>query len=102
MITDNHYENHIVTLTFDDDQDVDCAIVSIFPAGDKDYIALLPIEDFEKDDAEVFIYRYTEDAEGNPGIETITDEEEYEIAADAFDEQLDEEEFEELVSEEDL
>ena len=55
MITYNDYENDIVTLTFDNDQDVDCAIVSIFPAGDKDYIALLPIEDFEKDDAEVFI-----------------------------------------------
>ena len=98
----DEYDEATVSMTLEDGTELECDVIAIFPVNGQDYIALLPIEDFEKDDAEVFIYRYTEDAEGNPGIETITDEEEYEIAADAFDEQLDEEEFEELVSEEDL
>ena len=35
-----------------------------------------------------------EDEDGNPSLDNITDDEEYEIVADRFDELLDEEEFE--------
>lgn len=34
--------------------------------------------------AEVFIYRYSEDAEGNPSLENIEDDEEYEVVSDRF------------------
>lgn len=44
----------------------------------------------------MYIYRYLEDEEGNPSIEYIDDEEEYEAAADRYDELLDEAEYEEL------
>ena len=47
-------------------------------------------------DGEVFIYRYSEDAEGNPSLENIEDDEEYEVVSDRFDELLDEAEFEDL------
>lgn len=90
-----------VTLTLDDDTEVECAIVSIFPAGDKEYIALLPIEGSEAEDGEVFIYRYTETEGGEPSLENIEDDDEYELVADAFDELLDSEEFDEIVEDED-
>ena len=56
----------------------------------------------EAEDGEVYLYRYLEDAEGNPDLANIEDDDEYEIVADAFDELLDTEEYDELVAEEDL
>ena len=51
---------------------------------------------------DVYLYRYLEDAEGNPDLANIEDDEEYEIVADAFDELLDTEEYDELVGEDEL
>ena len=95
-------EEMTVTLTLDDGTDLECVVLTIFEAADKEYIALLPLDGNEAEDGEVYLYRYTEDAEGNPDIQNIESDEEYEIVADAFDELLDTEEYEEIVSEEDL
>ena len=70
-------EEATVTLTLDDGTEMECAIVAIFPAADKDYIALLPIQGKEAEDGEVFIYRYTE-TDGEPNLENIEDDDEYE------------------------
>ncbi len=84
-----------------DDGTVTCSIVTIFSANNKDYIALLPLdENNENYDGEVWIYGHEEDAEGNPSLRYIEDEEEYEIASDAFDEYLDKQEFDELIDDE--
>ena len=91
-----------VTLTLDDDSTVECAIVGIFDAAEKEYIALLPLDGQEAEDGEVYLYRYSEDENGTPDLENIVSDEEYEIVADAFDELLDTEEFDELVSAEEL
>lgn len=96
------YAEDTVTLTLEDDTEVECAIISIYEAGGKDYIALLPLGGREESEGEVYIYRYIEDENGEPSLENIEDDAEYEMAADAFDEQLDEEVFEELADEEDL
>lgn len=83
-----------------EDGTVDCSIVAIFECNGKDYIALLPLdEDGENEDGEVWIYGHEEDAEGNPSLRYIDDEEEYEAASDAFDEYLDTVEFDEIVDE---
>lgn len=85
-----------VELTLDNDEVVECAILTLFEAGGKEYIALLPLnEDGETEDGDVYLYRYTEDADGEPELENIEDDDEYEIAADAFDEWLDTQEFDE-------
>ena len=47
----------------------------------------------------VYLYRYSEDENGQPNLENIEDDDEYEIVADAFDELLDEQEYDELVGE---
>ena len=93
-----------VTLTLDDDTEVKCAVLTIFPApNQKEYIALLPLdENGENEDGEVYLYRYSETEDGTPVLDNIMDDDEYEIVADAFDEMLDDQEYDELVSEEDL
>ena len=91
-------EEIFVTLDLDDGSSMECQILTIFEADGRDYIALLPVDEDEprNEDSEVFIYRYSEDAEGNPSLENIEDDEEYEVVSDRFDELLDEAEFEDL------
>ena len=94
----NEEEEMTVTLTLDDDSEIECVVLNIFSAGDREYIALLPMEGAESEEGEVYLYRYSEDENGQPNLENIEDE----IVADAFDEMLDDQEYDELVSEEDL
>lgn len=89
-----------VTLTLDNDEVVECAVLTIYEADEREYIALLPLnEDGENEDGDVFIYRYKE-VDGEPTLENIEDDDEYEVAADAFDEWLDEQDFDALDDEE--
>ena len=91
-----HDEAPMVTLTLDNDEVVNCAILTIYEAGENEYIALLPLdENGESEEGDVYIYRYKETAPGEPELENIEDDDEYEIAADAFDEWLDTQEFDE-------
>ena len=46
-----------VELTLDNDEVVECAILTLFEAGGKEYIALLPLnEDGETEDGDVYLY----------------------------------------------
>ncbi|MCR5743036.1 MAG: DUF1292 domain-containing protein [Lachnospiraceae bacterium] len=83
-----------VTVYMDDGSEVECAILTIFEVEGQDYIALLPVAE---DSDEVFLYRYTENEAGEPGLDNIASDDEYEKVADAFDEWLDEQEYDELV-----
>ena len=86
-----------VELTLDNDEVVECAILTLFEAGENQYIALLPLnEEGETEEGDVYLYRYIENADGEPELQSIEDDDEYEIAADAFDEWMDTQEFEEL------
>ena len=86
-----------VELTLDNDEVVECAILTLFEAGENQYIALLPLnEEGETEVGDVYLYRYIENADGEPELQNIEDDDEYEIAADAFDEWMDTQEFEEL------
>lgn len=91
-----------VTLTLEDDSEIECRILTIFELEDQDYIALLPLDEDGEDneEGEVFIYRYFEDEDGEPILEDIEDEEEYDAVVDSFDELLDEAEWEELLGDE--
>lgn len=95
----NNEEEMFVTLTLDDDTEVECIVVTIFEANERDYIALLPIDDENDDEGEVYLYRYSEDEEGNPILDNIESDDEYEVVADRFDEWLDEQEYDEIVEE---
>ena len=91
-----HDEEVTVTLTLDNDEEVECVVLTIYEAGGKEYIALLPIdEDGDNEEGDVYLYRYAE-VDGEPTLDNIEDDDEYEVAADAFDEWLDAQEYEEL------
>lgn len=95
------YGEATVTLTLDDGTVQECAVLTIFPVDDKQYIALLPLdENGENDDGEVYIYRFQE-VNGEPSLDNIMDDDEYERVADAFDELLDDSEYDELVDADD-
>jgi len=44
----------------------------------------------------VIFYRYFEDEEGNPSLENIDSDDEFDAVSDRFDELLDEEEFDQM------
>ena len=87
-----------VTLTLSDDSVIECAILTVFKADGKEYIALLPLdENGQNQNGDVYLYRFINDgSEGGPILENILDDDEYEAAADAFDEMLDAAEFDEM------
>lgn len=92
-MNDNNLDT--VTLLLDDDVTIECTILTTLFVGEEEYIALLA-PDTAEGDGLVYLYRYYESADGEPQIENITDDEEYERAADAYDEWLDTLEYEEL------
>lgn len=90
-------EEMTVDIELDDGTTVSCAIVTILTVNEKDYIVLLPLnEDSQTEDGEVWFYGYKED-ENDPNVEPeliyIESDDEYEAVADAFDEFLDNAEF---------
>lgn len=102
---DYEAEEMTVTLDLEDGSSVECAVITILTVKEKDYIVLLPLdENGENNDGEVWIYGYSEnmsDSNEEPILRFIDDDEEYEIVSDAFDEYLDNVEFDELVDTED-
>ena len=96
-------EEMTVTMELEDGESVTCAIITILTVNEKDYIILLPLDEKgENEDGEVWIYGYKED-ESDPNAEPelffIEDEDEYDAVSDAFDEYLDQVEFDELIDE---
>ena len=99
---DPENEDWTVTLTLDDDVTIECRAIAVFTASNgEDYIDLLPLEGPDAGGEDVYLYRYAEDADGEPSLENIEDDDEYEIASDAYDEYLDDREYERLFAEED-
>lgn len=94
-------EEMTVELELEDGTNVTCGIVTILTVQDKDYIVLLPLnENGQNEDGEVWFYRYIEDANNvnaEPVLEFIEEDDEYEAVAEAFDEFLDNAEFDEIV-----
>ena len=89
--------NMTVEIELTDGKKVTCAIITILTVNKKDYIVLLPLDDEgQAVEGEVWFYGYKED-ENDPNVEPeliyIESDEEYEAVADAFDEFLDNEEF---------
>lgn len=81
-----------VTLDLDDGSQLECQILTIFDVDNQNYIALVPVDN----DEEVIFYRYFEDEEGNPSLENIDSDDEFDAVSDRFDELLNEEEFDQM------
>ena len=80
MATEN-MDEITVTLTLDNDEEIECAVLTVYEAGGRQYIALLPLdENGESEEGDVYLYRYIDTDPENPDLENILDDEEYEIA----------------------
>ena len=78
----------IITLEFDEGEEVECEIMGVFDFNGKEYIALIP--DDGPDD--VYIYGYKEIGEEEFEIVDIEDDAEFEAVAAEFDKIMDEQE----------
>lgn len=99
---ENTEEEMTVTITLEDDTDVECAVVTILEVNKQDYIVLLPLDENGEgnEEGEVWFYRYKENPNNpneEPELGYIDDDDEYEAVADAFDEFLDNAEFDEML-----
>ncbi|MCI8363993.1 MAG: DUF1292 domain-containing protein [Eubacterium sp.] len=84
-----------VDLQLEDGSTLECEVIYIFEWGGDDYAALTPVDESIE---EIYFFGIEiEDKGGEPEITLlqIDDEEALEALADAFDEMLDEEEFDE-------
>lgn len=72
-------ENHkTITLTMEDDTEVECAILTVFPVDAKEYIALLPLdENGQNESGEVYLYTFARTESGDPMLSNIESDEEY-------------------------
>ncbi len=90
---DDNDTDVMVTLELDDGTELECEIITIFDVDDMDYIALLPVDENGEplNDNEVFIYRYFEDeTTGEPHLDNIQSDDEYERVGKRFQEIQDE------------
>ena len=87
-----------MTLDLDDGGKLECIVLNVFPVNNREYIALLPMNDegHVEEDAQIFLYRFEELGDDEVNLETIEDDDEFELVPDYFDEMLDEQEFNEL------
>ena len=87
-----------MTLDLDDGGKLECIVLNVFPVNNREYIALLPMNDegHVEEDAQIFLYRFEELGDDEVNLETIEDDDEFELVSDYFDEMLDEQEFNEL------
>ena len=87
-----------MTLDLDDGGKLECIVLNVFPVNNREYIALLPMNDegHVEEDAQIYLYRFEELGDDEVNLETIEDDDEFELVSDYFDEMLDEQEFNEL------
>ena len=87
-----------MTLDLDDGGKLECIVLNVFPVNNREYIALLPMNDegHVEEDAQIFLYRFEELGDDEVNLETLEDDDEFELVSDYFDEMLDEQEFNEL------
>lgn len=91
----NENESLTVTLTLENDEELECAVLTIFETDGREYIALLPLdENGDNDDGQVYLYRFIDNGEDEePGLENIIEDEEFERVSEAFNDWLEEQDF---------
>lgn len=91
----NENESLTVTLTLENDEELECAVLAIFESDGREYIALLPLdENGDSDDGQVYLYRFIDNGEDEePGLENILEDEEFERVSEAFNDWMEEQDF---------
>ena len=91
----NENESLTVTLTLENNEELECAVLNIFEADEKEYIALLPLdENGDNTDGQIYLYRFIDNGEEEePGLENIEEDEEFDRVSAVFNEWLDKQDF---------
>ena len=91
----NENESLTVTLTLENNEELECAVLNIFEADEKEYIALLPLdENGDNTDGQIYLYRFINNGEEEePGLENIEEDEEFDRVSAVFNEWLDTQDF---------
>ena len=91
----NENESLTVTLTLENNEELECAVLNIFEADEKEYIALLPLdENGDNTDGQIYLYRFIDNGEEeDPGLENIEEDEEFDRVSAIFNEWLDTQDF---------
>ena len=91
----NENESLTVTLTLEYNEELECAVLNIFEADEKEYIALLPLdENGDNTDGQIYLYRFIDNGEEEePGLENIEEDEEFDRVSAVFNEWLDTQDF---------
>lgn len=91
----NENESLTVTLTLENNEELECAVLNIFEADEKEYIALLPLdENGDNTNGQIYLYRFIDNGEEEePGLENIEEDEEFDRVSAIFNEWLDTQDF---------
>lgn len=91
----NENESLTVTLTLENNEELECAVLNIFEAEEKEYIALLPLDESgDNTDGQIYLYRFIDNGEEEePGLENIEEDEEFDRVSAIFNEWLDTQDF---------
>ena len=94
----NEIESLTVTLTLENDQELECAVLTIFETDGREYIALLPLDESgDNDDGQVYLYRFIDNGEDKePGLENIIEDEEFDRVCEAFNDWMEEQDFSDI------
>ena len=94
----NENETLTVTLTLENDQELECAVLTIFETDGREYIALLPLDESgDNDDGQVYLYRFIDNGEDEePGLENIIEDEEFDRVCEAFNDWMEEQDFSDI------
>ena len=102
---DEGMQGMLYTLEDEDGNEQEFEVLGEMEYNGAEYCALIPYyeneEELLQDDGE-FVILKREVVDGEEMLCTIEDDDEYEIVADAFDELLDDQEFDEIVGEDEL
>ncbi len=93
QIATGDYEAPVITLSLDDDSELDCALIAVFDGvegyEDIQYGAFLPTEPIEgSEDGELYFFRYQELDDDEVDVQNIETDVEFESVAERFDDLL--------------
>lgn len=74
-------EADVITLEFDNGDEIECEIMGVFDLNGKEYIALIPYDDSD----DVYLYGYKEVGEDEFELIDIEDDAEFEAVVKEFD-----------------
>ena len=93
-------ERKFIDLEFDNGETGEFMVIDIIEVGKREYIILTSEEEFDKGEiTDLLYYRYSEDANGDPILDMIESESEFNKVTKAFEAELEEIEYDQMADE---